>query len=399
MVKRLVAIILAAVAALALCGCDGIIESDYTSVNKHEKSTPPDAVPEGPVKEVSDYLQLREAIAGFVEERAERGTVRLIGYERDVEKDVVDACMEVANNTPMGSYAVYYITSNLSKIVSYYEAEILITYNRSADEMKGVITVKDKDIAREALAKAMDTYAKSLAMLIDVNYINEGFIASCVDELYYSDPSLSVTYPEATVSSYPQTRENRIIEVKFSYTYLKSSLVGMQEKLLTSADELVKGAGDFGGVDALLYITEELSNTVKVKEKNWDGSKQDAWNTDDTAYGALVRGEATSEGFSMAAKLVCDRLGIECLVVHGRRNGTDYNWNIVQIDDEYYHIDMSRCASEGIGAGFLKNDSEMTDEYLWDVEKYPKCDGSLSTGDFVSINISAEALPVEPTAR
>ncbi len=399
MKKLLTAIILAATAAITLSGCNAIIESDYVSVTAHEKPAAQSAVPEGPVREASDYQQLRTAISDFVEERAKRGTVRLKGYDRDVEKDVVDACMEVANNTPMGAYAVYYMTSNISKIVSYYEAEILITYSRSAEEMRSVLTATDKKDVRMALSEAMGSYANSLAMFVDTQDIDESFIASCVDELYYSDPSLSVTHPKVTVSSYPQTRDNRIVEVKLFHTYLKSSLVMMQENLLASADELVREAKSLDDIDALLHIAEALSRTVEVKEKIPEDGSQDAWDTDDTAYGALVRNSATSEGFSMAAKLICDRIGIECLVVNGMRNAADYSWNIVKLDDAYYHIDISRSTPEDVSAEFFKNDSAMTEEYLWDAVKYPKCDGTAFSGDPGSIDLANEPERLMPTAR
>lgn len=58
------------------------------------------------------------------------------------------------------------------------------------------------------------------------------------------------------------------------------------------------------------------------------------------AYGALVEGKAVCEGYARAFKYLCDRVGIPCELVIGSTN-VDHMWNVVQIDGDWYHIDLT----------------------------------------------------------
>lgn len=65
-----------------------------------------------------------------------------------------------------------------------------------------------------------------------------------------------------------------------------------------------------------------------------------------SAYGCLINGEAACEGYSKAAKYLFDEIGIESILVSGKAtdsSGTpgDHMWNIVKIDGEWYHLDVT----------------------------------------------------------
>ncbi len=58
-----------------------------------------------------------------------------------------------------------------------------------------------------------------------------------------------------------------------------------------------------------------------------------------TAYSVFVRGEGVCQGYSYAFKYLMDAVGIECHYVSS--NTLDHGWNIVKLDGEYYHVDVS----------------------------------------------------------
>ena len=65
-----------------------------------------------------------------------------------------------------------------------------------------------------------------------------------------------------------------------------------------------------------------------------------------SAYGALVNGKAACEGYSKAAKLLFDKVGIESAVVSGvssSDSGTPgaHMWNAVKINGDYYYLDCT----------------------------------------------------------
>lgn len=65
-----------------------------------------------------------------------------------------------------------------------------------------------------------------------------------------------------------------------------------------------------------------------------------------TAYGALAGGKAACEGYSKAAKLLFDTVGIKSGVISGEAKGEDgevspHMWNAVEIGGEFYHLDCT----------------------------------------------------------
>ncbi len=65
-----------------------------------------------------------------------------------------------------------------------------------------------------------------------------------------------------------------------------------------------------------------------------------------SAYGALVNGEAACEGYSKAAKLLFDKVGMASAVVSGiSDNGDDiegpHMWNAVEVNGDFYYLDCT----------------------------------------------------------
>ena len=70
-----------------------------------------------------------------------------------------------------------------------------------------------------------------------------------------------------------------------------------------------------------------------------------ATTTDDpmvyTAYGALVNGSAVCEGYSRAMQLLLEKFGISSVLVSGTSLGEGHMWNAVNLDGEWYHLDVT----------------------------------------------------------
>ena len=86
------------------------------------------------------------------------------------------------------------------------------------------------------------------------------------------------------------------------------------------------------------------------------------------AYSLLLHGVGDSRAFAMVYSAMCRQAGLDGHVVTGTREGTSWVWNAVQIDGEYYYIDLLRCnESDGFR---LYTQAEMT-SYVWDYSAYP----------------------------
>ena len=60
-----------------------------------------------------------------------------------------------------------------------------------------------------------------------------------------------------------------------------------------------------------------------------------------SAFGALVYGRAVCEGYARAFKLLCKYAGIECILITGDSKGVGHMWNMVNIENNWYHIDVT----------------------------------------------------------
>lgn len=57
--------------------------------------------------------------------------------------------------------------------------------------------------------------------------------------------------------------------------------------------------------------------------------------------GPILYGKALCEGYSRAFEYLCQSVGIECVCISGEGNGGGHMWNMVKVDGEWYHIDVT----------------------------------------------------------
>jgi hypothetical protein len=106
-----------------------------------------------------------------------------------------------------------------------------------------------------------------------------------------------------------------------------------------------------------------------------------------TLYGALENGLAVGEGYALAYKRLCDAFGIPCEVVVGLRGGAEHAWNVVQLVDDWYHVDVAGNDQDGDPLDyrwFLKTDVAMQEEYRYQSAQIPACDSGGLTFEVVA---------------
>ena len=57
--------------------------------------------------------------------------------------------------------------------------------------------------------------------------------------------------------------------------------------------------------------------------------------------GPIIYGNAVCEGYSKAFAYLCQSVGIECVCISGIANGGGHMWNMVKIDGNWYHADVT----------------------------------------------------------
>lgn len=101
-----------------------------------------------------------------------------------------------------------------------------------------------------------------------------------------------------------------------------------------------------------------------------------------SAYSALVNGETVCAGYARAFQYLLQQLGIPCYYCTGYAEER-HAWNIVALDDGYYHVDVTwDDAANGSYDFFNKTDADYADSHLrQDMSvNLPACNGQAYRG-------------------
>ncbi len=369
MKKILTALLL--LGALALSGCAAMTDRDYLSIQPHRDNLT--AANDPSAYRAENYTALGEVIHSMVEAGLEHGVVHLSNYtprrSSDVETDLADACAEVAQRDPLGAYAVDFIKHDKSYIVSYYEANLYITYRRTREQAGSIVSVTGSSAVRTEIQEALSAFSTEKVLRISYFTEDAAAIRDLVHQAYYAAPQVALGMPEIEVELYPSdagyTGALRIVEIRLTYPE-------DQETLRTQALALAKQAEALGtyslGLDREAAF-RALDKLLKEQVTVFPMGKGDSPKRRDTAYAALIEETADSEGVALAFQLLAQGAGLESYVVTGSAGDTPHFWNIVALSDgEYRHVDVT--AAEG----FALSDADLVAlGYRWDRSAYRSC--------------------------
>ncbi|MDR3278092.1 MAG: hypothetical protein LBT12_04900 [Oscillospiraceae bacterium] len=376
--RRVITIGLCIAALAALAGCASILEGEKLTVTPHAETVTP--IQQGNALEASSYEELRGAFRELILRHELKGSVNAYGYEGDVEADVRRACFELAEQDPIGAYAVSEMNAAATQIVSYYEIEVDIAYRRTREQTDAIVTASTLRYLKSELLDMISGYREDAAILTTLN-ITEAEVQTYIREAYYENPLRIVMMPITTVAMFPPNGQSRVIELTFGQRNAASVLRAYGEWLTQATRDIAESVSGDNDGEILLALCTRLTDLAEYDAASAELTEFSPQNLSATAYGAL-NGSATGEGYAMAYKALCDELDLECYVVLGTRGGVAHAWNIIACDGAYYHVDAALCDVNGIETAFLRSDADMETEYAWDRAQYKVCDGELTYADF-----------------
>lgn len=94
----------------------------------------------------------------------------------------------------------------------------------------------------------------------------------------------------------------------------------------------------------------------------------------DEPYGVLKTGTGVSVGFATTFRMFMEMLDIPCKVVHD--TGFTNAWNEVQLDDDWYHVDVGADIQYGNYENFNMNDAICAYKHTWDTDFFPVANGT-----------------------
>ena len=165
---------------------------------------------------------------------------------------------------------------------------------------------------------------------LGISYSQLTKILFCVN---YDNPML---FPDTQSSEYKSGTKENVTQAHLSYLYDKNECDFYRSKCEQKAEEIfAKADGSVSLMDYLSEVhTDILENAVYCDD---DEDNSDIYE----AFGVLVNGEGVCESYSRAFEYMCQKMGLDNLIVVGESEGVSHMWNMIKMDDEWYHIDLT----------------------------------------------------------
>ncbi len=350
--------------ALSLCvlltGCSALLERDYASVAPHNAVPATEGDPS--ILRADSYQELVNALIYLVTGGTEEGTVRLYTDTENVEPFLADACLEVVQEDPLGAYCVEFIKYTVDPVVTYCEADIHITYRRTREQVASIVQATGVTAIRSELESALTSFAPERVLRISYFEEDEDFIRDLARQAYYDVPACALGMPEVSVSIYPKSGRQRIVEILLSYPLERPELEKRREELDGALGELARDLEGWPDLPAAAAQT-----LLELGEYAPQGG---------AAVNSLFdSGEANSEGLALAYAALSQRLELPCQVAQGTLDGEIRFWNVVQTETGWRHIDLAAIGQAEDG----EDDPLYTDHafqelgYLWEEGSLPAC--------------------------
>lgn len=209
MKTRLTALILSLV---FLTGCASILDREYSTVEPHSSKFWESEAAN--TLRAETYQDLVNDLLILIGQHQESATVRLYHFEDDltVTETVERAAIEVQQETPLGSYAVEFITSTTQAQRGYYEINIQIGYRRSMEQIQTVVNATSAEAIYSLLEAALSAERTELAVRVgywgtDSQNRIDTAIAKVREDLHLTNT------PEWGVYYYPNGGEVGLVEI------------------------------------------------------------------------------------------------------------------------------------------------------------------------------------------
>lgn len=162
------------------------------------------------------------------------------------------------------------------------------------------------------------------------------------------------------------------------YLFEKKKVQEHQKAMKARVEKLVRPATKLSEVEKLLYIHDFICQNIHYDKLKKPYSHE--------IIGPLGQGVGVCEGIAKSVKILCDALGIWCMIALSENNpekGIKYRhaWNIVKINGKYYHFDATFDNTLGSDAlirydYFMLSDKQIFRDHEPVIWRTPSCEDS-----------------------
>ena len=187
------------------------------------------------------------------------------------------------------------------------------------------LTSSEKIIYQQVYS-AINSFSASFEPEVNVN---SSEIYNAVEAVFNDHPEF---FWMDTGFTYQYLADGTCISVSLSYLFTADELPAAQARFNSAANAIISGASGLSGdYEKEVYVHDAIIGQTKYDE--------DA-EMNQSAYSALVNGSSVCAGYSRAFQYIMLQLNIPTYYCSGYSSG-DHAWNIVQLDDGYYNVDLT----------------------------------------------------------
>lgn len=150
-----------------------------------------------------------------------------------------------------------------------------------------------------------------------------------------------VFYIESQYSTYTLSGfDGDIGYIKLNYT--ESTLEDVNSKIeiiKQKIQEYITGTENLSDYEKELYIHDKLAQSVTYSDL------EDLPRAYHTAEGPFLENIGVCDGFTKTLQILYDQLGIDSIIVLGVLDDNPHAWNLVNIEDDWYHVDLTSSRS------------------------------------------------------
>ena len=199
-------------AVLTLTGCGSILNREYSSIRPHSSAYYERG--EGNVLRAESYQDVVNDILVLVGEGAKEGTVWLYTGEEPLDAAQVaeQACREVKEETPLGAYAVDYLSYTVDETPrNHAEISLQVGYRRSEEQRENMVHATSIAALYDLLTAAVSNGAEELAVQVSYFDGQEQEVEEIVERVRAEQlPGAAQTWQ---VNFYPEGSDVGIIEI------------------------------------------------------------------------------------------------------------------------------------------------------------------------------------------
>lgn len=352
MKKHILGVLMAV--CVLLSGCSFWMDGSYHSVTPHL----PEKVD---MKQDTVTIESSEQLQSTLTQQIEQGSASTIIYclngdTEQLKAAMTDAIENLSETNGFFAYAVEDILYEIGQRNSQTAISVQINYLRGKQEIQKIRQAANMQDAAGLITGALEACEAGIVLRVD--QYSDMDMTQFIQDYVDMNPQTCMEMPQVTVMLYPETGEDRVVELTFTYQTSRDALRNMQEAVqpvFSSAKNYVNADADRWEKYSQLYSFLMGRDTYTVRTSITP------------AYSLLNHGVGDSKAFAVVYAAMCRQSGLDCQVVSGTRDSEAWCWNIMKVDGEYYHLDLLQCSQTG---GFqAKSDGEMS-SYVWDYSAY-----------------------------